>query len=104
MPARARRPDALSPSHVAAGNRPAPRRNAGSIRPPTPRTFAGGTLDTGGASAPRTSCRCVRSPALCPHIFGVRRRRPTVPVVRQRRREDGGRRRVLPLVGLGTVG
>src|SRR5215831_7402366 len=46
-------------SHVAAGNRLVPRRNAGAIPPPTPRTFVAGTSDTGGANAPRLSCRCV---------------------------------------------
>src|SRR5215472_8534184 len=52
-------PGALCPYRVAAGNRLVPRRNAGSIPRPIPRTFVGGTSDTASASAPRLSCHCV---------------------------------------------
>ena len=55
--------------------------------------------DTGDASAPRLSCRCVRSPARSPHIFAVQRRRHNVPVVRRRRRVAGTQRRGPPQGG-----
>ena len=59
--------------------------------PPTRQTFGAGTLDTGGASRPRTSCRCVPSPAQYPPIVGGRRRRESVPVVRAGDAEAGNK-------------
>ena len=40
----------------AAGNRRGPRRHAGAIPQPMPRTLGGGPSDTANASAPRISC------------------------------------------------
>src|SRR5262249_12988272 len=86
-------PDACCPWHVASDSRLGPRRNAESTLRPTPRTFAGGILDTGAASAPRLSCHYVRSPVRPRHIFAVQRRTYTVPVAPRRRLEDGKQRR-----------
>ena len=67
-------------------------------------TCVAGTVDPGGASGPRTSCRCVPSPAQCPPIFGGRRRRESVPVVRRRRRGGGEQKRPQPLARRQTKG
>ena len=89
MPRRTRLPCAPCPWRVAAGSRREPRRNVVWIQQPTPQTFVAGTADTGGASGPRTSCRCVPSLAQYPHIVGVPRQKCSVPVVDQKPR--GGR-------------
>src|SRR4030095_15111121 len=94
----ARQLDVPCPCRVAAGKRVVPRRNAGSIQLPTPRTFGGETLDTGGASAPRISCSSVSLSVKPRRIFGVHPLRCSVPVARQRRRGGGGQRRPLRLV------
>ena len=48
------------------------------LRRPCDERLPEGTVDTGGASVPRTSCRSVRSPARSRPIVGVRRRRQSV--------------------------
>src|SRR5215831_17980930 len=52
MPGPVRQPDGLCPCRVAAGRRSVPRRSAGSMQRPTPRTCVGGTLDTGAYGSP----------------------------------------------------
>ena len=59
------------------------------MRRPTPGTIAAGTWDTGDASAPRLSSRCVPSLARCRHIVAVQRRQETVRVAPRRRQEAG---------------
>jgi len=101
---RARRPGAPCPWRVAAGRRPAPRRPAVSIAPPTPPTCGAGTSAPGGARGPRPACHCGPARAPYPPRLGVPRQRRRVPGVRHRPRGGVAPRPLQPLARRPTTG